>query len=686
MTLRVPPLLLALPLLGIARLLPGEGVGLWLRLAAATLVLLLPGRLLARALGRRATTGEAESHGSTPGAAAGLAWSCALVAGALAFTFAVHGSLDLTLALVLAAGAVALPFSQRRKSRNGVESRPGRGLVALAGVGLGIALWSVEGVIHGDALFHLGRMRKLLDFGSLSLRTVDEFKDGGLHPGYAFPLWHGWLALVARLGGVDPAAVVLHESSILAPLALVLAFEMGRAVFDSAWGAFATMLAQVAMIAFAPGGGGAYTSLELPGTAARQLLVPAAIALFFRFVRRPDGALAATLAAVGMTLAFVHPTYALFVAIPFVGFVLARTLVAGADARRGAGALAAFGSPVLLVFLWLLPIVRETLSHNPGPSALAQGFRQYATDLAVHSTSSYHLLPSVVARAGAVAVAALVLVALAGLAGKRRWSAFVLGGTLLVLALELSPFLFPRFSDLVSLSQSRRAAGFVPFAFALAGGAAVLARLLRWYVLPVALAAGIVLQLEYPGDFGPKLQHGGPALATWVALWGGLAGLAVAAVLVRGRRGGRLEGRGPLAALAVLLFVLPVAVYGFAHWDTRVASDPNALSPGLVHYLRADVPKGAIVFADLETSYRISAYAPVYVANGPPAHVADTKANRPGARRRDLLRFLASGDLAIPRTYGARWLVLRTDEPVARVEAQGARPVYRDERFVVLVL
>ena len=37
MSLRVPPLLLALPLLGIARLLPEHGVGLWLRLAAATL-------------------------------------------------------------------------------------------------------------------------------------------------------------------------------------------------------------------------------------------------------------------------------------------------------------------------------------------------------------------------------------------------------------------------------------------------------------------------------------------------------------------------------------------------------------------------------------------------------------------------------------------------------------------------
>src|SRR6266566_3281577 len=117
MSLRAPRLLLAVPLLGIARLLPEHGFGLWLRLAAATLVLLLPGRLLARTLGRPM---------ATTGAAAALAWSCALVAGALALTFAVHGSLDLTLALVLATGAVALPFSGRRASRADAESPHGR--------------------------------------------------------------------------------------------------------------------------------------------------------------------------------------------------------------------------------------------------------------------------------------------------------------------------------------------------------------------------------------------------------------------------------------------------------------------------------------------------------------------------------------------------------------------------------
>src|SRR6266487_404581 len=68
---------------------------------------------------------------------------------------------------------------------------------------------------------------------------------------------------------------------------------------------------------------------------------------------------------------------------------------------------------------------------------------------------------------------------LAVFAARRRWAAFVLGGSLAVLAVELLPWIFPHFAGAVSLSQARRAAGFVPFAFALAGGAAVVTCVLR---------------------------------------------------------------------------------------------------------------------------------------------------------------------------------------------------------------
>ena len=79
-----------------------------------------------------------------------------------------------------------------------------------------------------------------------------------------------------------------------------------------------------------------------------------------------------------------------------------------------------------------------------------------------------------------------------------------------------------RFSNAVSLSQSRRAAGFIPFAFAFAGGLALLARTV--WVLPFALLAGFLLERQWPGDFAYGLRHGGPGAVTWFALIAGAGG------------------------------------------------------------------------------------------------------------------------------------------------------------------
>jgi hypothetical protein len=87
-----------------------------------------------------------------------------------------------------------------------------------------------------------------------------------------------------------------------------------------------------------------------------------------------------------------------------------------------------------------------------------------------------------------------------------------------------------------------------------------------------------------------------------------------------------------------------------------------------------------VVFSDPETSFRLAAFAPVYVASAPPGHVADTEKNRPYARARDARRFMRTGDVDIPVKYGAGYVVLdrlRTklvlDLPV----------VYRDDRFTL---
>jgi len=308
---------------------------------------------------------------------------------------------------------------------------------------------------------------------------------------------------------------------------------------------------------------------------------------------------------------------------------------------------------------------------------LHRALQHYKGQLDVFADGSYRLAPEVFGRSGAVAVVALFAVPLAVFAARRRWAALVLGGFLALLVLTLIPEVFTRFSDAVSISQARRAAGFVPFAFALAGAAAVLARLLSLGALAVGLAAGIAFQLAYPGDFGYTLGSGGPAAATWFAFAGCAAALAVGIVLPR--RWTQLDRMGPIAAGTAALAVLPVALHGFTHWDKRPVTGKE-LTPGLVAALRRDVPKKAVVFSDDATSYEIAALAPVYVANAPPGHVADTKANHPYTRRDDALAFFRTGNLAIPRRYGATWIVVDRQRSKLKPDLPQA---YADARYVL---
>jgi hypothetical protein len=660
---RLPLLLAAPPLLVVARLLPAEGLGLALRLAAATACLLLPGALLARAL-------------RLPGAAPAFALSLGALFAALLVVFAFETSILVGLAALVAVTLAAAPFALRELRRMG--EWVGWGVLALGAL-FAIPLWRFGAALEGDAVFHLARVRKLATFDDLSLDGIAEFADGGPHPGYAFPLWHGFLALISRLAGVDPADMILHEGAILVPLALLLAFEAGRALFDSVWAGLAVLAGQVAITALAPGDGGSYDSLELPATAARQLIVPTVIALAVLFVRTRRARLIVPLGAASLGLALVHPTYALFLLLPLVGFALVRLVLARADLLSLAGSLASVGIPTVAVLVWLAPIVEDTAGHTPSSAEVARALERYSRELNVDSIDRYSVAPDVFGRTGAVAVAALVSIPLAALASRTRWAAFVVGGALPILVLMSSDVLFPHFADLVSLSQARRAAGFLPFAFAFAGGWVVLTALLRWAALPVALAAGLWLQLTWPGDFG-RLEDGGPAAATWIALAGSV--LAIPAGIVLSRRFKPVQERGALAALAAALFVVPVAYHGLRDWQSPVG--PRLpLTPGLVAALRENVPEGAVVFSDLETSYRVAAMAPVYIAAGPPAHVADTEDNRPYARRRDVLRFFRTGRLEIPRSYGATWLLIDRERTLLR---PALRVVHADDRYLLYAL
>ena len=669
---------LPLVVLGLAQVLPTHGPGAAIRLAAAAaVVLLVPGAFVVRALGPPAELGVA--------VAAALAWSLVLLFAALLVTFAVEGSLTLALVLLAAATLAAAVAALRRESpavgRADLAATVG---VTLASLPLAAPAWYVHRTATGDALFHVAYVRKLEELATLdSLESVGQVADGGLHPGYAFPLWHGALAAVARLAGIDAADAVIRLGPVLTPLFVLIAYGAGAVLFRS-WAGGVALAAGATGIAVLTGAGlGALEVLSDPEGAARHLLVPALLALVFWYVRGGGAPALAGVGAASFALAVVHPNYAPYAALVLGGCLLARLGVL----RRLRGDVAALGISIAALVLataafvaWLLPTVADTAAVTADAAQTARELSRYP-GVFEGTADSFSVDPAAITRRGGLVVAALLAVPLAAFAGRRLWTALVLGASLAVLAVLLVPTLLTLLADLASVSQARRLVGFLPLPFALAG-AAVLAGRFRLAGVAAALAAGTAVRWAFPPDGG----SGPGEWPVWVAVAGGALALGVAVWR-------RLEGPSVTAwaAAAAVALVLPSAVATLRGLE-REPLDSFALTGGLVQALRGSVGTEDVVMAKPETAYRVSAEVPTLVVSLPIAHIADTEAARPRERLADTGVFFAPDTSAADRheileRYDARWLVLDKRSAYARefrTYAQTLASVYEDSRFLLL--
>ena len=670
-------------LLALSRVLPAEGAGLAIRLTAAfACVVLVPGALILRAIDWPARIGLA--------VAGSLAWGLMAVLVAMGVTFLANGSPTLAIGIVAALAVVALAVSLRRRLPDPV--RPARGealtiaaLVA-AGIALGAVVWWSSTVIDGDALFHLARVRKLAEAPELTtLGIVNEFRNGSLHPGYAFPLWHGVLALVANLAGVDAAAVVLHLATPLVPLALIVTFSAGAAVFGSRIGGAVTVVATLALVAFPRAGTGSLEFLALPASAGRLLLAPIVVAFAFAFLRQGSRSYLLTVGAAALALAVVHITYAIFLAILLAGFALARLVLPEGrrDARRMGIALGAVLVPTAIVSAALLPLLSETNVIRPGAVERARELANHGENLEI--VGSFFSLTAETLTRGPAFVAAFLAVVATLFAARTRWASYVVGGSLAVLLFLLVPPLFTALADLASLSQARRLSLFLPLAVALGGACIVLGHRARVLGPVIALALGVVLQLVYPWD-EVVAEGGAAAWPVWVAVAAALAALIAAPRLAR-----RPLTATPRALVCAVLFALPIGVAGLMDVE-RDRPDRHALTPGLVEAVDSEVGAGEIVFADLETSYRLAAYTGVYVAAAPPAHVASVGRNRPSQRRQAAIRFFYRDGIddveksRILAGAGASWLVVDTTRHVPGYVASLPPPLWEDGRYALYAL
>ncbi len=669
-------------LLLVGHLLPADGPSLAVRLAGATAcVLILPGALILRALAWPSAPAVA--------LAGSFALSLVVVALALALAFLAGTSIVLAMVVVAVVCACAAVPALLRSQGDQVPSADRRSILAVLGVSAVFAavVWWAAAPVRGDGFFHLGRILKLAELDSLStLSTVNEFENGGLHPGYAFPLLHGVEALIARFAGVDSADVFVYLPAVLVPLAFVLAYGAGASVFQSWAGGLAFVAVSAAQyLARREGnleGTGLFELLSQPQAFSRLLLVPAMVALAFTFAIEGGWVLLASLGAAAFSLSAVHPTYAPYVALVFAGFLVARVLlVRGWEPllTRASLALGAVLVPFGLLLILLLPIVRE--NSGVTPSEVWQERELQAYNAFTRVGDWFGFAPWAVSREGLMVVAGLLAVPLAGFAARRLWAALVLGGSLAVLAVLLTPPLFTALSEAFSISQSRRLPQFLPIAFAVAGACVVLSRL-RILGIGLAAGSGLLLVLLYPSTFTDPVDPTGPSWPVWVALAGGVAALVL---------GARFQPRGPslsLWATAVAVgFAAPILVVGLATVDEM--GKRTRLTAGAIEAVRAQTAPRDIVFSDRESAYEIAAFAPVYINVSSPSHFAETKKNQPAARAADTARFLEDESLtdeerrAILARWGADWVLVDKRMAYPAEFLRQLPLVYEDGRYAL---
>jgi hypothetical protein len=573
--------------------------------------------------------------------------------------------------LAVAGIAAFVPLALLRV-RHGGPAAPWRGAdlltaTALVGVGLaaGLALANAAGPPTGDALFHLGRARKLAELDSLSLNELGEFRHGDLHPGYAFPLWQAFMALVARLADIDVTAAGERLPVLLIPISLVCAYAAGRALLRSRAGGLAVAFASLAVFDFDGDLSTSFRLIGFPIAVSTLILVPTALALVFSFTAERRRSLLVALAAAGAVLAAVHPTYAPFLCIVLAGFAGAALIGPKDDVRSVAFALATFVASSALVLAWYWSIAPPT---PPGSTAAAA---VHFSDRLAPVGSSFVLDPSAVLGQQGAALA-LLAIPLALLAAPRP-RAFIIGATALVAACLFIPPLFEHIADAASLSQALRLRYFLPLPFALVAAAFVLGR----RGTPGLLSAVAV------GATAPLLT------ARIAPPWSAVP-LAVAVVMLllahRRMRGAERSARCERAGLAcAMVLVVPTLIVGIG--SAHLHGDPDALTKGVIRALATRVAPGDVILAPPVTAYRALAYAPAYAVAVPLTHVAQTVENHSLQRIRDASLYFYSRMLRtgarrrLLERYGVDWIVEDRRRAHSPRTLPQLRLVYADQRY-----
>ena len=573
------------------------------------------------------------------------AWSLALAA-------ALVTQLPLSWLAVAVGCAAAVTLSLRPA---GVRLGGGRILLpALGAAGLGLALAAsrYETALHGDALFHAGRLRKLIDLPHLSLSGLSSVWHGSPHAGYVVPTLHAIEAVSVRITGTEPSAAYSSLAPACAFLLPAAAFALGTVAAGRAAGTAVALLAVWDALARE-----SLATMQQPPTFTFFVLIPAALALILAASRAQwDGRLGRAVMLGVFAVAVIHATYAV-VPLACMGAVV---LVMRAGWRALAASIAATG--VVYGMIWAVAL--RGGRGQPQPPILGSVFvERGGHPIVAQSSWIFDGRPEIVL--GVLAVVPLLLL----YRGRHAVAAAVMAGALTLCSFPGVPALL---TGVFGVGQVKRfGRGGLPWmltaAIALVEVAAVFGRRAA-----LATAAGIaVASLAYQA-FVPE----GAVLTALVTVLAIAGAVIVVVYAVRGRpyRLNVVAGAG--VGTAVLFAAALCAgsvraehsqvIHDLRHGLTVVDTLPQVPDPVVAYLRNHDHPAFPVVLAESYIGYQLAGEADIYPVALPLERTRGEPRNAPAARRRGVNIALAPGVSPALRArifdrYNVRYIVVNSD-------------------------
>ena len=633
-------------------------------------VLILPGAVILRLLGWPASPAAA-----LPACAA---WSVTALAPGFVLMLATGGGVPVIILWLLGVVGAGLLIGRGKPVAMDLRLTPTFFWFAAGVVGFAALMWIGSWNNVGDAVEHIARMRKITDLDPAA-HHLDQLgllpPDTGLHPGYAFPLWHATGAAIVWLTGLDETVMFRFWPTALIPFVAAAVYNAGRQMFGCRAAGLATCIGYLGAFAF-PIGVGYFSQISYPGYICIFLFWPLIIDRTFTYMREGGREPIWTAAASSFVVSAAHPSYAPFMILLLGAFLVARFIMARDrtdDLRRLAVMLGAVTVPFLLFLVWLFP------AADSSASTVSKAGEHFVS-LVNMDGSLVSMKADWLTRGGPIVIAALACIPVAAAAGRTRAAAFIAGTSAAVILILIVPYFFTPFAHVMSISQGRRFAFYLPFAFALTGGALVLARF-RWFAVAGALLAGAWLHHVLPGDFKYMLRDPGPGWLAWVAAAGALVAIGLAAT----RKVNVRYGNSWSLAI-VIAFVLPTAAVG-VHGIKTYRPEPARINDNVVAAVNKYVAQDDVILALPKQAYRLSALAPVYIVAAAGGHGGDTIVNHHAERRLDAKTFFDSKDPAeleaILQRWDPQWILVRKDLPYPREFMQQYKPVYEDKVFAL---